>query len=280
MGKLRLARSLLCLGFLLALAPGCQALYRYRPMPVLVRDAETKTPIANAEVHLSYPLSRDSLAPFDSSERTDDTGVARLRAAPYGDFGVRVEATAAGYLHDQVSISSESIQHLQPVHFLEDADKRKPEFVVEMYHEPRFTVELIVPRGYRGPIRAEIEVQEDMSVPTGQRCFRYQVVDGFVRIKGPAIVLRRVYPSEYHARYEDDTPLTAEMSLQKVGFRWLRGQDKEQFFVVGTQPEYDMQRRYADDPLRNDSRGEPAGRTGGRPVSGKRSGPSGVAAFE
>jgi hypothetical protein len=256
MRKLRLARCLLCLGFLLALAPGCQVLYRYRPMPVLVRDAETKEPITNAEVHLSYPLSRDSLAPFDSSERTDDKGVARLRAAPYGEFGVRVEATAAGYLHDQVSISSESIQNVQPAHFFEEADKRKPEFVVEMYHEPRFTVELIVPRGYRGLIRAEIEVQEDMAVPARQRCFRYQVVDGFVRIKGPAIVLRRVYPSEYHARFDDDSQLTAEMSLQKVGFRWLRGQDKEQFFVVGTQPEYDMQRRYAGDPPRSGGPGE------------------------
>ncbi len=256
MGKLRPARCLLCLGFLLALASGCQVMYRYRPMPVLVRDAETKQPIANAEVHLSYPLSRDSLAPFDSSQRTDGEGVARLRAAPYGEFGVRVEASAAGYLDDQVSISSESIQHLQPAHFFEETDKRKPEFVVEMYHEPRFTVELIVPRGYRGMIRAEIEARDDMSVPTGQRCFRYEVVDGSVRIKGPAIVLRRVYPSEYHARYDDNSPLTAEMSLQKVGFRWLRGQDKEQFFVVGTQPEYDMQRRYADDPPRNGGPGE------------------------
>src|SRR5579885_3612857 len=175
MGKLRPARGLLCLGFLLALTPGCQVLYRYRPVPVLVRDAETKKPIANAEVHLTYPLSRDSLAPFDSAERTDAEGVAHLRAAPYGEFGVRVEATASGYLTDQLSISTESIQHLQPVHFLEDAERRKPEFVVEMYAEPRFTVELVVPPGYRGLIRAEIEAREDLGVPAGQRCFRYDV---------------------------------------------------------------------------------------------------------
>jgi hypothetical protein len=243
MGKLRLAR---CLVFLLALTPGCQVLYRYRPMPVLVRDAETKKPIAEANVHLSYPLSRDSLAPFDSTERSDADGVARLRAAPYGDFGARIEATAAGYLPGQKSISTESIQRLEPVHFFEEAQRRKPEFVVEMYSEPRFTVELIVPRSYRGRIKAEIEARDDIAVPPGQRCFRYEVVDGFVRIKGPALVLRRVYPSDYHARYDDGTPLTAEMSLQKVGFRWLRGQDKEQYFVVGTQSEYDMERRYAD----------------------------------
>jgi hypothetical protein len=242
MGKLRL-----CLVFLLALTAGCQVMYRYRPVPVLVRDAETKTPIANANVHLSYPLSRDSLAPFDSSERTGTDGVARLRAAPYGDFGARVEASAAAYLSDQISISTESIQHVEPVHFFEKAEERKPEFVVEMYAEPRFTVELIVPPGYRGLIRAEIEPRDDMAVQPRQRNFRYEVVDGFVRIKGPSIVLRRVYPSDYRACYADGTPLAGEMTLQKVGFRWLCGQDKEQCFVVGTQPEYDMQRRYAAD---------------------------------
>jgi hypothetical protein len=241
MGKLRLG-----LVFLLVLASGCQVLYRYRPVPVLVRDAETKKPIANADVHLSYPLARDSLAPFDSSQRTGVDGIAHLRAAPYGDFGVRVEASAAGYLPDQISISTESIQRIEPVHPFENAERRKPEFVVEMYAEPRFTVELIVPSGYRGRIRAEVEPRDDIAVPPGQRSFCYEVVDGFVRIKGPSLVLRRVYPSDYHARYADGTPLTGEMTLQKVGFRWLRGQDKEQYFVIGTQPEYDMQRRYAE----------------------------------
>lgn len=247
MGKLRLARCLLCLVFLLASAPGCQVLYRYRPVPVLVRDAETKKPIANAEVHLSYPLSRDSLAPFDSSERTNADGVAHLRAAPFGDFGVRVEANAAGYMTDQKEVSTESIQRLEPAHLFEETQRRKPEVVVEMYSEPRFAVELVVPSGYRGPIKVELEPQDDVAVPGGKRCFRYEVVDGFVKIKAPGLVLRRVYPSDYRAYYADGTPLTAEMSLLEVGFRWLRGRDKEQHFVVGTQPEYDMQRRYASD---------------------------------
>jgi hypothetical protein len=186
MGKLRLAISLV---FLLALAPGCQVLYRYRPLPVLVRDAETKKPIEGADVHLSYPLSRDSLAPFDSSERTDKDGIAHLRAAPY----------------------------------------------------------------YRGVIKAEVEMQDNVAAPPGQRCFRYEVVDGLVRNKGPA-VLRRIYPSDYRARYADGTPLTGEMTLLKTGFRWLRGNGKEQYFFVGTQPEYDMQRRFApDDNPANDA---------------------------
>jgi hypothetical protein len=241
MGKLRLAIPLV---FLLALAPGCQVLYRYRPVPVLVRDAETKKPIGGADVHLSYPLSRDSLAPFDSSERTGSDGIAHLRAAPYGDFGVRVDASAAGYSPEEVNVSTESIQHVEPPHPFEETQRRKPEVIVEMYSEPRFTVELVVPTGYRGEIKAEVEMLDDIAASPGQRCFAYEVVDGFVRIKGPG-VLRRVYPADYRARYADGTPLSGEMTLTKTGLRWLRGNGKEQYFFVGTQPEYDVERRFA-----------------------------------
>ncbi|HZV07318.1 MAG TPA: hypothetical protein VE999_19705 [Gemmataceae bacterium] len=264
MGKLRLALSLV---FLLALAPGCQVLYRYRPVPVLVRDAETKKPIASANIHISYPLSRDSLAPFDSSEHTGPDGIAHLRAAPYGDFGIRVDASAAGYLPEQVNVSTESIQHVTPPHPFEETERRKPEVIVEMYSEPRFTVELVVPTGYRGIIKAEVDLQDDVAAPPGQRSFSYEVVDGFVRIKGPG-VLRRIYPSDYRARYTDGTPLSGEMTLSKNGFRWLRGNGKEQSFFVGTQTEYDMERRFAPDEQagsgRRTSDSAPSNGRGGR----------------
>ncbi len=234
----------LFLPVLLALA-GCQLMYRYRPAPVLVCDAETKKPIADAKVHLFYPLSRDSLAPFDSTETTGADGIARLRAAPpFSDFGVRVEATAAGYAPGQLGLSSEAIQQLEPAHLLESVDRRKPAFVVEMYTEPRFAVELVVPPGYRGRIKLESQLEEDIPATPGQRCYRFAVTDGYVRLKGPD-VLRRVYPSDYRASYADGSPLTGEMSLTKVGFRWLRAEGEAQIFVVGTQSEFDMQRRAA-----------------------------------
>lgn len=257
MGKLRLVRSSICLVFLLVPVPGCQVLYRYRPVPVLVRDAETKNPIADAEVHLSYPLSRDSLAPFDSCERTDGNGIAHVRAAPYGDFGVRIDATAANYAHEQKTLSSETIAQIATPLPFEETKQRRPEVVMEMYTEPRFSVELIVPTGYRGNIKAEVDLQDTIAVPKGQRCFRYDVVDGFVRIKGPG-VLRRVNPADYGARYADGTPLTGNTTLLKVGFRWLRGKGNQQYFFVGTQPEYDMERRYVpDDGPPNEGAGVP-----------------------
>ncbi|MGH7224070.1 MAG: hypothetical protein ACRELF_12640, partial [Gemmataceae bacterium] len=145
---------------------------------------------------------------------------------------------------EQKSISSEFVQNIKPAHPFEAAERRRPECVVEMYAEPRFTVELIVPVGYRGLIKAEMRIQDDVPVPPGQRCFRYQVADGFVSIKGPR-ALRHVCPPEYRARYADGTPLPSEMTLLKVGFRWMRGEGQKHYFFVGTQPEYDMERRTA-----------------------------------
>jgi hypothetical protein len=239
----RPARCLLYLICLLACGPGCQVLYRYRPVAVLVRDAETKKPIANADVHLCYPLTRDSLAPYDSSDRTHEDGIARLRAAPYGDFGVRVEASSHGYLAEELNVSSAMIEHIDPAHPFEAVERRRAEFVVELYAEPRFTVELVVPNGYRGLIKAEVQVQNDVAAPPGQRCFAYEVSDAnTVLVKGPKVI-GRIYPSDYKARYTDGTPLSGDMTLMKVGFRWLRGEGKEQYFVIGTQADYDLYRR-------------------------------------
>jgi hypothetical protein len=263
MRNFRLSRYLLRLTVLLACTAGCQVMYRYRPLPILVRDAETKKPLADAELHLSYPLSRDSMAPFDSSERTGADGIAHLRAAPYGDFGVRLEASAAGYMTEQQTLSTELIQDLKPPHPFEATEHRPPASVVEMYAEPRFTVELVVPASYHGLIKTDIQFDDDLPVPAGQRCFRYEVTDGFVAIKAPG-VLRRICPPDFHARYADGTALTNEMSLLKVGFRWLRGEGKEHYFFVGTQPEYDMQRRSTPADVMKKLWNDPSSNKGGR----------------
>jgi hypothetical protein len=218
-------------------------LHSYRPVTVLVRDAETKKPIPNAEVHLSYPLTRDSLAPCNSSATTVEDGLARLRAAPYGPYGVEMEMTAPGYQPEGQAVSAAAIQEVPPAHLFEKIEKRPANFVIEMYAEPRFAVELIVPVGFRGLIKAEIQIEEDASCPPGQRCFRYEVpLSNTVLVKGPT-VLRRVSPSDFQARYAGGDLLGTKMDLATVGFRWLKRDGDENYFVVGTQNEYDQFRR-------------------------------------
>jgi hypothetical protein len=233
----RLARCLFCVVLLFTAASGCQTLYRYRPVTVLVRDADTKKPVPGAQVSISYPLTRPSLAPYQSCELTGDDGIARLRAAPYGSAGLRVEATAKGYMSEERNVLAETIKEIEPAPLLL-ADRPRPvTFVMEIYSEPLPTVELILPAGYRGLVKAEVQIQEDAPCPPGQRCFRYEVASGIAQVKGPPL-LRRVCSSDYHARYTDGTLLGEEMDEGKVGFRWLKCEGSDQYFVVGTLTDY------------------------------------------
>jgi hypothetical protein len=238
-----LARCLLYPALLLAPAPGCQALHRYRPVPVLVRDAETKKPIPGAEVKISYPAAREVLAPWESLGTTEADGIARLRAEPYQETGLVVEATAQGYLFEELSVAAETIEAIEPAHFFEKVEQRPAALVLEMYAEPNPTVELVVPTGYRGLVKVEVQIQEDATFPAGQRCFRYPVsVAGVAQVKGPPF-LRRVFSADYRACYADGTPLRQHGDPEEVGLHWLKYDDTDQYFVVGTQRDYDSYRR-------------------------------------
>jgi hypothetical protein len=243
MSSRRLAHCLLYPVLLLAAIPGCQALHVYRPVTVLVRDAETQKPIADAEVHLSYPLTRDSLAPYNSTSKTGTDGLVRLRAAPYGPYGVLMETTARGYQSENRDIAGGDIRDLPPALPFQDADQRPISFIVDLYAEPLFGVEFIVPSGYRGLIRAEIQIDDNARPTPGERCFRFEVPrQGALVVKGPP-ALRRVSPSEYRGRYAGGELLPAKMDLLTVGFRWLKRDGAVNYFVVGTQNEYDQARR-------------------------------------
>src|SRR5580704_490058 len=148
-----------CLILVLAFAPGCQVFHPYRPVPVLVRDAETKEPIPGAEVRITYPFTDPELAPWDSVGRSADDGIARLRAAPYGT-GILMEVTAPGRLSEHKDLSADAVGAIEPAGWFESTDRRPASQVIELYAEPRPTVELVVPAGYRGLVRAEIRVQD------------------------------------------------------------------------------------------------------------------------
>ena len=120
----------------LALLPGCQALYAYRPIVIAARDAETKQPIADAEVRISYPLVHPTQAPYDSVGRTGADGVARLQAAPFGPAGVLVEVRGNGYLFEQKTLPIETVQALERGGLFENLDKRSTDLVVELYANP------------------------------------------------------------------------------------------------------------------------------------------------
>lgn len=238
----RLAHCLVCPIFLFAVS-GCQVLHLYRPVTVQVRDAETKQPIADAAVRLTYPLTRDSLAPSNSSAKTGADGVVRLRAAPYGPIGVLMETSAQGYQPESLEIAQATLRELPPELLVQDTGQRQPDFTVELYAEPRFTAEFILPPGYRGLIRTQIQIDNKVAAVPGERCFRFLVPrEGALVVKGPP-ALKRVAAAEFRARYEGGALLPGKMDLLTVGFHWLKHEGSFDYFVVGTKSEFDRARR-------------------------------------
>jgi hypothetical protein len=241
----RLVGRLVSLVVLLCLAPGCQVLHVYRPVSVLVRDAETKKPVAGAQVQLEYPTTHDSLAPFASSGLTGDDGIARLRAAPFG-YALLITATASGYLAENQELPVATVQKIQPSSWFEAAERRPTSFIVDMYAQPAFSVELVLPSGYRGLVRAQVQTAEGTSFPAGQRCFRFDVpASGVVQVSGPA-PLGRLSAPDFRARFEGGPLLGEKMDVVTTGFRWLTREGNDHLFVVGTINDYEVfRRRYA-----------------------------------
>jgi hypothetical protein len=237
-------------------------MHRYRPVAVLVRDAETKQPIATAEVRISYPFAGSAFVPSIATASTGSDGQARLQAAPFGD-GLTLEAKAGGYLPETRDLSVLAIERLEPARLFEATERRPADFVVDLYAEPAFSVELVVPSAYRGLIKADVQIDDVAPIAARQRCFRYQVSQlGEVEVKGPAL-LRRIFPPTFRARYVDGKVLDGEMSLTRVGFRWVQQEGNKHYFVVGTQPEYDSFRRnLVSESSPSEGRSQESGKTG------------------
>jgi hypothetical protein len=258
----RQAGSLVCPVFLLVVAQGCQAFHQYRPVAVLARDAETGKPIPGAEVRISYPLTPPSSAPWDSNGPTQDDGIARLRAAPAGEAGILLQVSAAGYLSEEKNLSVEEVEAIRTAGWFESVEKRPASFVLDLYAGPAPTVELVLPTGYRGHVKAELRVREDVPCPAGQRCFSSVVpVTGSVVVTGPSL-LRRVCPLDFRARYEDGTPLSREANDAEIGFWCWKWENGAYQFLIGTRSEYEALRR-----SEQKSGGE--GRTSGGKSSGQ-----------
>jgi hypothetical protein len=245
--------------------PGCQAFYAYRPVPVLTIDAETKQLIAAAEVHITYPASKPPYCPSESLGTTGLDGVARLQAAPYGEGGVMIEATAKDYLSEQTFLTTENVQAIDRAHFFEDVLKRSAVVTVALYKGPKPSVEFVVPTSYRGRIKATVQIRPDVPCPFGQRCFAYAVPDsGEVAVIGPAL-LQRVMPCDFHAKSAEGQLPERPNDVLTVGFWWLKSDRNSHLFCIGTQSEYDAERRAIqwDDRIEN------------RPSSGKGGGKRG-----
>lgn len=270
-----LARCLVYSALLLTAAPGCQAFHRYRPVAIEAMDAETKKPIPGVEVKISYPLENSSYAPWESKGTTGPDGIARLKAAPYGRAGIMVEVIANGYMSEQKYLSIQEVEAIEPAHWFEDVNRRPASIVMAIFADPAPTVELIAPVGYRGQIKAKVQIDADLSSAAGQRLFRYPVpASGEVVAMGPP-VFRHVAPSSFRLTFADNTPLNQWPKDSEVGYWLLKCEGTTYHFLVGTARDYDDYRHSQQYEGRDRPRGGGGQGGGGKGRKGRNGGPSG-----
>jgi hypothetical protein len=248
---------------------GCQMVARDRPLGIEVIDAETKKPVAGAQVKVTYPMSQTGVSLQQSTSTAGNDGIARMKVATTSDFGIILAASADGYLPADLNVSSASVDHIPSAGLFEKAETRPPSFRLEIYATPDFTVDLIVPLGYRGIVRARPKFEQSASFPPGQRKFRYEVSNaGAVELAGPP-VLRQVLPVDYSAHFPDGGEMTKNPDDLSVGFKYWKMDGAEQLFVVGTKSEIDgYMRSTAGDSTESPGRG--SGDKGGSKGGGRR----------
>src|SRR5579884_3366301 len=224
--------------FLLIL-PGCAALPWSRPMAVLLRDAETKQPIAGGELALSYPLAKGPTAPASVSGVTNRDGIVWLHAVPTGDTSILLEAKAQGYLSEWKTLTGDDVRKIEPAHLFEAVEKRPVGQVLELYAGPRPTIELIVPAGFKGQFKVGIQTRDDFPYTPGQRFFSYPVaLVGDTTIVGPPLFRHGGATPEFQAKYADGASLKQHVTGPEVGFWWLKSEGGYEHFLVGTAKEY------------------------------------------
>ncbi|WP_020468615.1 carboxypeptidase-like regulatory domain-containing protein [Zavarzinella formosa] len=223
---------------LLPLTTGCQSTYRTRPVEVMVRDAESHQPIANAEVQMVHHHTASDSA----TATTGNTGVALVEFVPNGSEPAMISITAKGYQNEFKVVSDSDIIKISPKPFFGGADAHPADFVLDVYPDPPFDVMIVLTTGFRGLLKADVSLR-DNPVESGQRTYPfYADRNGEVKINGPKI-LDRVAIVNYRARYEGGDQTLGEMDEKTVGIRWLKKDGTKEIFVVGTQTEFEQFRK-------------------------------------
>jgi uncharacterized membrane protein YgcG len=267
----QIANQSICL-FIAFVAGGCQTLSRDRPIGVEVVDAETKKPVPGAQVKITYPMSQTGVSLQQSTVAAGSDGVAHVKVASTSDFGIILDASADGYLHDDLNVSSASVQRISPAGMFENPDHRAANYRLELYSVPDFSIELIVPLGYHGVVRAKTKFEKDVAFPARQRRFRFEVAkSGTVELAGPA-VLRQILPVDYVASFPDGNSLSKIPDDLTVGLKYWKMDGAEQLFVVGTKAEIDGFVRSSSAPSMESSTRSSGGRGNGSGSGGKRRG--------
>jgi hypothetical protein len=197
----------------------------YHPVNVAVYDAETDAPIAGAEVAVYYRGIYPFGFPKSDPAATDDRGAATIRIAA----GETVEwcASAEGYMVDRGE-PGEDVR------------------VFRLYKLPRPQVTIVVPNGYRGPLKIDMRlVPGRVQGKIGKRDFVFRASpSGYVDFDATPLLLATEHfhslESNFFAVHEDGSPVPDDYRLGRfgVGLRWVADgglpRRWRRLYVIGT----------------------------------------------
>ncbi len=253
------AAWLVCLSLILS---GCAS---PRPAVIQVLDAETKRPIPDAEISIWYPTDAPGHSGNNARARTQPDGIAQVQLLPDEGSCPLAELSARGYLWEEKSLPGGVPQLISCRASSAKNEPHGPDVVFELYAEPRPSVELVVPNLYRGLIEVKMQILTNAPTMAGLRAFQAVVSpQGTAEVTGPAI-LRYVGGAGFKARFADGTAIPRDTKeFDEVGFWWLRGDESEQLFLVGTKTEYESHRKSATQDESAKTRSSSGGKGGGR----------------
>src|SRR5262249_39529052 len=142
----------------------------------------------DAEVLYSYSPNGSPLGRSGGSVKTGKDGVAHLSASPAEEYGVTVEAAAAKHFGEQKCLTPGEVAALAPAPLIGHPKDGPPTVVVALYAEPRPSVELVVPDGYRGVVAVEIVTQEGAGAAGERRFVVEAAASGKARLVGPPVL--------------------------------------------------------------------------------------------
>ena len=236
---LRAARYIALL--LLAVHTGCIAIYTRQNVPLRVVDAETNEPIAGAKVEDRQWAYISMNQPGWAGANSDEQGRLTLRLAR-GLAGAKISdqwrVSAPGYVpwftHGPLELM---LEDRSPVS-TSDAARQGVRFLLRLYREPKPRLDVVIPHGYRGPVRIRrIPIGNDVQSPSGQRVYECRVSppEPFV-VRAPRLLY--AFDIEVTARYENGTEIPPPSGWnigdanQEVAWREV-AHDADLLFVVG-----------------------------------------------
>jgi hypothetical protein len=218
--------------------------YKYRTMKVTVLDNDTKEPVPNAKVQVTYKDMHFFYQPKSDSAVTDSDGVASVQVAEgTRDWTLTAKAKNAEFC-------------VWPGNFPDEMATSKEETIyVGRFHESKITV--IVPNGYVGPVKIELPIQPDLNLkPHPDQDFQFRAnSEGYVDIDPTTYqvsywdLLNTVTYHCFRAEYEDGRLISSEtvdgVGDTAVAMRYVTGSYSDQskrgrqLYVIGTKKECD-----------------------------------------